>query len=96
MSVKKAQNPAPDARKVTLKTPIGEGEGAISEITLRKPRPGEMRGLQLGAIAAGDVGGLIKLIPRIAQPYLSEEQVATLDLADFTSCYEAVMRFLDN
>lgn len=89
-----ARAPEPGPNTVTLSRPIGTGEGAIKALTLRKPGPGELRGLQLGLLAAGDVGMLMKVIPRIAMPPVSETQVAGMELGDFTECYVVIQDFL--
>jgi len=92
MASKQTQN----TRKVALKSPIGDGEGAITELTLRKPSPGELRGLQIGALAAGDTNAIIRLVPRIAMEAVNEDQVAALALEDFTDCYQVLLGFLGN
>ena len=85
---------APGPNTVPLTEPIGEGEHVIKELTLRKPGPGELRGVQLGMLAAGDVSMLIKILPRIAMPPINEAQAAGMELGDFTECYAVIQGFL--
>ena len=84
----------PRPNKITLLKPIKQAGGEdIEFLELRKPAPGEMRGLQLGQLAVGDVGQLTKLIPRISTPPISEADVAVMAFEDFSACYEKVTDF---
>ncbi len=67
---------------VTLDTPIVRGEQTINEITLRKPNSGELRGTSLNALVNLDIDALVKILPRIATPQLTEFDVRELDPAD--------------
>jgi len=68
----------------TLSKPVKIDGKDVSEITLRKPATGEMRGLSLVNILQMDINTMIKLLPRISNPPLNEQQVAELELEDFT------------
>ena len=90
-------SPKPRTTVVPLKTPIVNGDAQIKELTLREPRPGELRGLSLSDIARGDTNTLIKLIPRIANENVTENEIAMLDgLVDYANLYEAIAGFLQN
>jgi Phage tail assembly chaperone proteins, E, or 41 or 14 len=67
---------------VTLDEPIKRGEQTITEVTLRKPSAGELRGTSLAALANLDVDALQKVLPRISSPTLTDADVARLDPAD--------------
>jgi hypothetical protein len=67
---------------VTLDTPITRGEQTITEVTLRKPASGELRGTSLQALVNLDVDALSKVLPRITTPILTERDVFKLDPAD--------------
>ncbi|CAE6784549.1 hypothetical protein R69658_04232 [Paraburkholderia aspalathi] len=67
---------------VTLDTPIVRGEQTIAEITLRKPNSGELRGTSLNALVNLDVDALVKVLPRIATPAITEFDVRELDPSD--------------
>lgn len=67
---------------VTLDAPITRGEQTITEITLRKPASGELRGTSLNALVNLDVDALNKVLPRISSPTLTEFDVQQLDPAD--------------
>lgn len=80
---------------LVLEQPIQRGEkNSITEITLRKPAAGELRGLKLADLINGDVNATIRLVPRISQPSLTEQEVAALDVADLLGCADAIAGFL--
>ncbi|QJT82045.1 phage tail assembly protein [Kosakonia sp. MUSA4] len=79
---------------VTLETPIKRGEQLINAVTLMKPNAGSLRGLSLAAVANAEVDTLIKVLPRITSPSLTEQEVAALDLADMVALAGKVVGFL--
>ncbi len=80
---------------IVLEQPIQRGEKTtITEITLRKPAAGELRGLKLADLINGDVNATIRLVPRISQPTLTEREAAALDIADLLMCADTVAVFL--
>lgn len=74
--------PQASPNTVTLDTPIVRGAQTITEITLRKPVSGELRGTSLSALVSLDIDALVKVLPRIATPQLTEFDVRELDPAD--------------
>ncbi len=85
MAKKDAQNlsaPTQLNAFVPLDYPFNRGDKQIDAITLRKPKAGELRGLSIADIAQQDVNTLIKLLPRISDPRLTEDEVGNLDPAD--------------
>lgn len=88
--------PANDGKKfktITLDEPIKRGESEIATITLRKPQAGELRGLTLEDLLKTDVDTILKLIPRISDPILIDQEVAAMDPADLTECGGAIRGF---
>lgn len=80
---------------VTLDTPIERNGGLpITEITLRKPAAGELRGTSLNALVNLDVDALGKVLPRISSPTLTEFDVQQLDPADLVQLGVAFAGFL--
>lgn len=77
---------------VELDTPVKRGEQEISEVELRKPSSGELRGIQLADLLQMDVGALIKLLPRISP--LTEAEIRALDPADLVALGVKVTGFL--
>jgi len=80
---------------IVLEQPIKRGENSITEITLRKPAAGELRGLKLTDLLNGDVSATIRLVPRISQPSLTEQEVAAMDPADLYDCADEIAGFLN-
>jgi hypothetical protein len=81
-------------KTVQLDTPIVRGEQTIAEIRLRKPQSGELRGVALSALIQMDVDALVKVLPRISSPTLTEADVQALDPADLFQMAGEVAAFL--
>lgn len=81
-------------KKVTLDTPIQQGKKSHTEIALRKPRAGEMRGLTLTDVLNMDVNALATLLPRITCPMLTKDDVLNMDPADLVQLGGEVAGFL--
>lgn len=79
---------------IELATPIGSGKTKITSITLRRPGSGELRGLKLGDLVQGDVNAVLRLLPRISQPTLVEQEVLAMDPYDLTRCADEISVFL--
>ena len=80
--------------RIPLDTPLKRGETEITELQLRKPASGELRGLKLLDLLNGDVNATIRLVPRISEPTLTEQEVAALEPADLLSCADGIAAFL--
>jgi len=79
---------------VTLEKPIKRGEQEITEVTLIKPTAGTLRGVGLAAVASSEVDALIKVLPRMTAPTLTEPEIAALELPDFVALAGKVVGFL--
>lgn len=79
---------------ITLDTPIKRGETEITEIALRKPAAGELRGLSVAALVQMDATATITLLPRITTPTLTPQEADRLDTADLLQICTAVVGFL--
>ncbi len=79
---------------IELAQPIKRSQTEVKEITLRRPGSGELRGLKLADLVQGDVNAVIRLVPRISQPTLLEQEVAALDAYDLTRCADEIAVFL--
>ena len=86
------KTPAPaqtDERKkvfesIPLSEPILRGDTTIDSLTVRKPHAGELRGLTLPDVIGLDIATILKLIPRISEPALTDDECQKLDPADLT------------
>ncbi len=70
--------------KITLNTAIKQtGAAPITEVTLRKPSVGELRGVKLTNLLQMDVNTLLTVLPRVTQPALLAADLSAMDPADF-------------
>lgn len=79
---------------VILTQPIVRGELTISDVTLTQPNAGTLRGVGLAALANSDVDALIKVLPRMTTPTLTEQDVAQLAWPDLLAFAGKVVGFL--
>jgi len=96
MSTPESAPPAvaqPQTITVTLTTPIARGDASIAEVTLRKPKTGELRSLKVEDVFNTDVNTLFVLLPRITQPTLTQADVANLETEDLLEIAGAVKGF---
>ena len=70
---------------VTLVNPVEIDGKQVSEITLRKPMGGDLRGIALTDVLRMEMTALFKLLPRITQPSLTPQQLQTeIEAEDLT------------
>ncbi len=79
---------------VQLETPLKRGEHTIDTITLRKPSVRELSGISLVALANLEVDAMVRTLPRISTPTLTDSEVGQLDPADFVALGGIVVGFL--
>ena len=79
---------------VTLDEPLPRGNTLITEVVVRKPKSGELRGVSLIELGNMDVVALQRVLPRITTPTLTAQDVANLDPADLVSLGAEVAYFL--
>lgn len=84
----------PDEEVVTLDYPIRRGSQEVSEITVRKPKSGALRGVSLTDVLQMDVTALTRVLPRITEPALTEAELRDVDPADLVQLGTAVTGFL--
>lgn len=90
--MKPTEQPNTDA--VTLDTPLKRGETTVDSVTVRKPAAGELRGVSLSDLLNLEVNALIKVLPRVTAPSLSEQECTRLDPADLVQLGTKVAGFL--
>ncbi len=84
----------PVIKTITLEAPIKRGDTEITEIQIRKPKVGELRGVSLSQLMSMDVTELTKVMPRITQPTLTAEEIQNMDPADLIQIAIEVAYFL--
>lgn len=81
-------------KTVILDEPLTRGTNQITEVQIRKPNAGELRGVSLIELGHLDVTTLQRVLPRITTPTLTTQDVANLDPADLLSLGAEVAYFL--
>lgn len=89
-----AMNESENPHIVTLDSPVQRGEQKIEKVTVAKPNAGTLRGVSLASLAQSDVDALIKVLPRMTSPALTEHEVARLDACDLLSFAGKVIGFV--
>lgn len=84
----------PNEEVCELDTPIARGDTTITEVTVRKPMSGELRGLALADLLNLEVNALRKVLPRITSPALTDIEVGRMDPADLVDMGSKVAGFL--
>ncbi|MDX7988234.1 phage tail assembly protein [Xenorhabdus sp. 12] len=85
------------SKKITFSNPMKLANGTTItevEITDTMKQVGALRGLKLWDVMTSDVNAMITLLPRVTHPRLSEADVATMPVQDFTLLAEAIANFL--
>lgn len=88
-----APHPVPE-NVVVLDQPIVRGATTIAQIALRKPNAGALRGITLSDLLQMDVNAIVRVIPRISTPTLTEAEVRAMDPADLVDAGSVVASFL--
>lgn len=83
----------PNIRVVDLDEPIQRNTGAITQLRIRKPNSGALRGASLIGLAQISVTDLQVVLPRICTPQLTATEIAMLDPADLMTVGAAVAAF---
>jgi hypothetical protein len=80
-------------QEITLDTPIKRGETTLSKITLSKPPSGALRGVSVRSVLDMDVDTIIKVVPRISDPKITDAEAALIDLPDLMQMGVALASF---
>lgn len=83
----------PDVQVVLLDYPIKRSSGDITQLIIRKPKAGALRGVTLMAVAQIDVKALEIVLPRICDPILAPGEIINMDPADLMSVGATVASF---
>lgn len=79
---------------VTLEKPIKRGETEITRITLNKPLSGALRGCSLRGLLDFQTDDIIKVLPRVTEPALTDSEASRLDPADLIQMGTVIAGFL--
>ena len=88
-----SQPKAATVAKITLLEPIERESGPVKELTLRKPRAGEMRGLSIKDLMNAETSAVITLTPRICDPFITDHEASMLSAEDFAEVAGTIVGF---
>ena len=86
--------PANTAATVTLECPITRGATTITQLHLRKPKAGALRGINLAELLMLRAESVMVLLPRITEPPLLKHEVESMEPVDLIACATEVVNFL--
>ncbi|MEY0979911.1 phage tail assembly protein [Providencia alcalifaciens] len=79
---------------ITLDEPITRGTTTVSEIVVRKPNSGALRGVRLAALMEMDVDSAILVLPRVTAPALTKAELLMMAPADMVNLTKELVLFL--
>lgn len=79
--------------RVILQEPLTIDGETVTEIELRKPRTGDLRGVKLTDLLQMDVNAVLRLLPKISHPYLTPSALEELDPTDLATLSVVVTTF---
>ncbi|MEQ5135856.1 phage tail assembly protein [Providencia alcalifaciens] len=79
---------------VKLDEPIKRGETELTEVVVRKPNTGALRGVRLQALMDMDVLSMSEVLPRITSPSLTKPEIMAMNPADLVLLSIEVVNFL--
>ncbi|OCG45169.1 hypothetical protein A9G28_12900 [Gilliamella sp. Fer1-1] len=83
-----------NTQQLKLKSGLQSGKNTITELTIRKPLTGDLRGIKLVDFIELDIDSLAKVLPRITTPTIAEHEVFNLDLIDLSAITQVIAGFL--
>ena len=84
----------PDHKTVILNTPFMRGATQITEVGLRKPLAGDLRGIKLLDVIQIDMAAVAEIVPRISTTGMTKVEFFKLDLSDAMDISEAINGFM--
>jgi hypothetical protein len=82
------------SKPIRLSAPIArEGGEPIAEITLRRPTAGDLRGVAFTDLLRMDVTTAATVAPRIAQPFITSDEAAAMDVHDLYQVAVGIVGF---
>ena len=81
--------------KITLSQPLKIDGKEISEIDIRKPKAGELRGINLLDLLQMKTEVVVTVLSRVSTPHLTEQQGFELDIADVVKAGAALVGFFN-
>ncbi|MEZ2680092.1 phage tail assembly protein [Providencia rettgeri] len=79
---------------ITLDEPITRGTTSVTEVVVRKPNSGALRGVRLAALMEMDVDSAILVLPRVTAPALTKAELLMMAPADMVNLTKELVLFL--
>ncbi|MDR2241318.1 MAG: phage tail assembly protein [Providencia alcalifaciens] len=79
---------------ITLDEPITRGATTVTEVVVRKPNSGALRGVRLAALMEMDVDSAILVLPRVTAPALTKAELLMMSPADMVNLTKELVLFL--
>ncbi|MDH2369483.1 phage tail assembly protein [Providencia rettgeri] len=79
---------------ITLDEPITRGATTVTEVVVRKPNSGALRGVRLAALMEMDVDSAILVLPRVTVPALTKAELLMMSPADMVNLTKELVLFL--
>lgn len=79
---------------LTLKNPITRDGKPVTDIALREPSAGELRGIKLFDLMQGDAAAVAELLPRISTPAITKAEALALKMRDLTAAMTVIGEML--
>ncbi|MCW7550859.1 phage tail assembly protein [Photorhabdus sp. APURE] len=83
-----------DQKTIVLEEPLVRGNSDITEVVVRKPNSGALRGARLQALLEMDVDSMVLVLPRITAPALTKSDLLTMSPGDLINLSVEVVNFL--
>ncbi|KLU16281.1 MULTISPECIES: phage tail assembly protein [Xenorhabdus] len=84
----------PEQASVTLEEPIIRGATTITDVIVRKPNSGALRGARLQALMEMDVDSMMLVLPRVTAPALTKGDLLLMSPGDLINLSIEVVSFL--
>jgi hypothetical protein len=79
---------------ITLDEPIQRDKQTIESISIRKPKSGELRGINLADLLQMNTDAIMKVTPRVSEPTITIQEAEALEPADLLKIGAAIANFL--
>ncbi|EYU13571.1 phage tail assembly protein [Photorhabdus luminescens] len=83
-----------EQRTIVLEEPLARGSSNITEVVVRKPNSGALRGARLQALLEMDVDSMILVLPRVTIPALTKSDLLSMTPGDLINLSVEVVNFL--
>ena len=83
-----------DVQTIELDADIQIGGEHLEKLDIRKPNAQALSGIKIADLLQGDVNAVLKVLPRVSTPTLTQQQAQHLEPCDIAQIGGALMLFL--